>query len=580
MNATIVRRPSLSAPELTSALRPKYGNYSELFASILTRRDINSTEELSTLMADLAHYRAFKGMSNAVDALANAIINQQKIVIVGDFDADGATSTAVCMLALRAMGAQELDFVVPNRFDFGYGLSPQIVEVAAHQYDAQLIVTVDNGISCIEGVNKANELGVSVVITDHHLPGPTLPNATAIVNPNQHDCAFLSKHSAGVAVAFYVMTALRAELSNRQWFNSTRPQPNMAELLDLVAVGTVADVVQLDRNNRILVHQGLQRIRAGRCRPGIMALCEVAGKELSKLLPIDLGFIIGPRLNAAGRLDDMNIGIRCLLAESDDEAKHFAQQLDALNRERRSIEQDMRDIAESTLQSLDLSEKSLPKGIVLFDPSFHQGVIGIVAGRIKEQYYRPTFVFAQADEGELKGSARSIPGIHIRDILEQVHSHYPGVIKKFGGHAMAAGLSLHPDALDEFKQALQQVLSAHFDAIPDVAQIDSDGPLDPRHFSVELAQQLNHLCVWGQGCPEPVFDNEFTILQQRIVGENHLKLLLQCDGETIDAIAFNVDTSVWPNPNCRKVHAAYRLSINEFRGRTSVQCMVVALHPL
>ena len=578
--AQIVSRQVIPEPEWVQILSATFPRHTELFARILQARNIQAPEALSNSMKDLMHYRSMLGLNVAVNVLSDAILQGQRIVIVGDFDADGATSTALCILALNAMGHQNVQYIVPNRFDFGYGLSVPLVEIAHEEYQADILLTVDNGISAHEGVERANQLGIKVIVTDHHLAGDTLPNATAIVNPNQPDCAFMGKNSAGVGVAFYMLSALRAELQSREWFTSHRPMPNLAEFLDLVALGTVADVVKLDQNNRILVYQGVERIKRKRCRPGILALLDVAGKVAEKLTVSDLGFILGPRLNAAGRLDDMSIGIECLIAQDPFVARQLAEQLDQFNRERKQIEQSMRDDAEAHLASLQLNPNDLPPVLVLFQDSFHEGVIGIVAGRIKEQCYRPTIVFADAGDGELKGSARSIPGLHIRDALERVNTRHPTLIKKFGGHAMAAGLTLAASDLEKFECALSEVISELGSDLPKTAQVQTDGALHASQLELGLAKQLEQLCVWGQGCPAPIFDNVFTIINQRIVGEKHLKLLLSLDGQTIDAIAFNVDVTQWPNLNCQEIHAAYSLNVNEFRGNETVQCLIHTFQPV
>ncbi len=581
-NMQIVPRDVIPDAQWKAAVATVYPQHAGLFSRILAARNITELEALSNQLKGLLHYQTLRGLDAAVAILCRAITQQQRVVIVGDFDADGATSTALCMLALRGFGLANVDFLVPNRFDFGYGLSPSLVDIAHAQMQADVLLTVDNGISAIDGVARANELGMQVVITDHHLPGEQVPNAAAIVNPNQADCAFMGKNSAGVGVAFYVLSAVRAALQQQGWFDAQRPMPNLAEWLDIVALGTVADVVPLDHNNRILVYQGISRIRRRLCRPGILALLEVAGKVPEKLNVSDLGFILGPRLNAAGRLDDMSVGIMCLLTDDHLLAKDLARQLDDYNRNRKAIEQTMRDDAQAHLDELQLHTESLPAALVLHRDSFHEGVIGIVAGRIKEQCYRPTVVFASSDGAEsssepsreLKGSARSIPGLHIRDALELVNTRHPKVIKKFGGHAMAAGLTIAQEHLALFEQAFIDAVAELGRALPDCAQIETDGSLRATDLDLQLAHQLEHLCVWGQGCPAPVFDNTFDVISQRIVGEKHLKLVLSLDGQTVDAIAFNVDTALWPNLNCQQIHAAYSLQVNEFRNRESVQCLL------
>lgn len=542
---------------------------------IYADRGVEDAAQLNRSAKALLHYNQLQGVEKAVSLLAQAIATNKKIIIVGDFDADGATSTALSMMSLSMMGSTNHDYLVPNRFDFGYGLSPEIVEVAAGQ-QAEVIITVDNGIACFAGVEKAKSLGITVIVTDHHLAAETLPIADAIVNPNQPGCGFLSKNLAGVGVAFYLMLALRAELKANGWLElQGLPVPNLADLLDVVALGTVADVVPLDDNNRILVHQGLQRIRSDKCRPGIQAIIEVAGRERSRLVASDLGFVVGPRLNAAGRLDDMSLGIECLITDDPARARQIAVQLDSLNRERREIEGSMQQEAVKALEDLNLEASTLPYGLVLYQADYHQGVIGILAGRIKDKYYRPTIAFAHQDDDTLKGSARSIPGLHIRDLLEEINSRYPDIIGKFGGHAMAAGLSLPLKNLAAFEQVFQQIAEENLKDKPLAGELISDGELQSEEFTLTFAQCLQEAGPWGQGFPEPLFDGEFELMQQRLVGSKHLKMLVKhASGILIDAIAFNVDLALWPNAQCSHVTLAYKLDINEFRGRTSLQLMV------
>jgi single-stranded-DNA-specific exonuclease len=525
----------------------------------------------------LLHAKQLKGIDDACELLYQALLSAKKIVVVGDFDADGATSTALSMLAFRALGFTNIDYLVPNRFDYGYGLTPETVDLAIAK-GAQIIMTVDNGISSIAGVAHAKNQGVQVLVTDHHLPAEQLPEADAIVNPNQVGCAFPSKNLAGVGVAFYLMLALRSYLSEKQYFiQTTQKAPNLASLLDIVALGTVADVVQLDANNRTLVQQGLARIRAGFCRPGISALISVAKRNQAQLVASDLGFSLGPRLNAAGRLDEMSYGVELLLCDDPMQANIMANELDALNQSRREIEQGMQAEALKTLDSLKFDENNMPHAICLFDAQWHQGVIGLVASRIKEAYYRPTFVFAKGNEGEIKASARSIPGIHIRDILDLVDKKIPGLILKFGGHAMAAGLSLKEKDFNVFRETLNSVLEEQVDEAILTNVLLSDGQLSTHQFSLEQAHELREAGPWGQAFPAPLFDGEFKILQQRLVGEKHLKMILEVDGKSIDAFAFNVDLKVWPNPMIKNVICAYRLDVNEFRGNRSVQLLVELL---
>nr|WP_221301715.1 single-stranded-DNA-specific exonuclease RecJ [Zhongshania antarctica] len=523
-----------------------------------------------------------KGMAEACALLANALEKQHRLLIVGDFDCDGATSTSLAVLGLRALGAADVDYLVPNRFEYGYGLTPEIVAVAAER-QPDLIITVDNGISSIDGVAAAAKLGIPVLVTDHHLPGDSLPQAAAIVNPNQHGCPFAGKSLAGVGVMFYVLLALRSELQQRGWFTGERAKPNLAEFLDLVALGTVADVVPLEHLNRILVEQGLRRIRAGRCRPGIQALLRVAGKESGRLVASDMGFSIGPRLNAAGRLDDMSLGIRCLLTEDADTALNLAAELDDLNRERRSIEQSMKDDAMRVLAHLQLDPTAVPNGICLYDPTWHQGVVGILASRIKDRYHRPVIAFADADGEEIKGSARSIPGLHMRDALDLIAKRHPGLLNKFGGHAMAAGMSLAKADYERFAKAFDAIVAELTSAEQLTAAVYSDGELTAEDLSLERAELLRGAGPWGQNFPEPLFHGRFRLVQQRIVGARHLKMVLAPEqgGEQIfDAIAFNIDTDVWPSPTTEYVELVYKLDSNLFRERLSLQLMVEHLRSL
>jgi single-stranded-DNA-specific exonuclease len=564
----ISRRHKKDTQHLPDPLHPR-------LKQIYADRGIEDAAQLNRSAKALLHFNQLQGVEKAVSLLSEAIATNKKIIIVGDFDADGATSTALSMMSLSLMGSTNHDYLVPNRFDFGYGLSPEIVEVAAQQ-QAEVIMTVDNGIACFAGVEKAKSLGITVIVTDHHLAAESLPIADAIVNPNQPGCGFLSKNLAGVGVAFYLMLALRAELKSNGWFvQQGLPVPNLADFLDIVALGTVADVVPLDENNRILVHQGLQRIRSDKCRPGIQAIIEVAGKERSRLVASDLGFVVGPRLNAAGRLDDMSLGIECLITDDPARARQIAVKLDSLNRERREIEGSMQQEAVKALDGLNLDANSLPFGLVLYRADYHQGVIGILAGRIKDKYYRPTIAFAHQDDDTLKGSARSIPGLHIRDLLEEINCRYPDVIAKFGGHAMAAGLSLPLKNLPAFEQVFHQIAEENLKDRPLAGELISDGELQTEEFTLAFAQCLKDAGPWGQGFPEPLFDGEFQLMDHRLVGSKHLKMTLKLEsGVLIDAIAFNVDLAQWPNPQCSHVNLAYKLDINEFRGRTSLQLMV------
>lgn len=554
---------------------PDLGDLPPLLTRLYAARGVRSAAELDRGLKSLLPVSLFKGMDQAVQVLREALEQRQSILIVGDFDCDGATASAVAVLGLRALGAAQVDYLVPNRFEYGYGLTPEIVEVALTR-QPDVLVTVDNGISSVEGVAAARAAGLKVVITDHHLPGEQLPEADAIVNPSQPGCDFPSKSVAGVGVVFYVLMALRAELRSSGWFTPQRPEPNLGELLDLVALGTVADVVPLDANNRILVHQGLARIRAGRCRPGIRALLEVARRPAERLASTDLGFIIGPRLNAAGRLDDMSLGIECLLTDDEQLARDMAQELDSMNRDRKSIERDMQQQALVMLDSAELQESDMPFGLCLFNPQWHQGVIGILASRLKDRYHRPVIAFADAGEGQIKGSARSVSGLHIRDALDSVAAGNPGLISKFGGHAMAAGLSLPAEHFEAFRDAFDREVRRQLSAEDLTGRLLCDGELAVDEFNLQLAAALRDAGPWGQHFPEPGFHGEFNLVQQRLVGERHLKMVLQPAGgaEVLDAIAFNIDPDIWPNPNVQQVRLVYSLDVNEYRGRQSLQLMV------
>lgn len=553
-----------------------------LLAQIYHSRGISSPDELNLQLSQLLSPTKLLNADAAAVFLADALLSDKKILIVGDFDADGATSTALAVSALRAFGASRVDYLVPNRFEYGYGLTPEIVALA-RQKSPDIIITVDNGISSVDGVNAARAAGIATLVTDHHLAGAELPRADIIVNPNQPACNFSSKNLAGVGVIFYVMLALRAELRTRGWFaGSGRQEPNLAEYLDLVALGTVADVVPLDRNNRILVAQGLARIRAGKARPGILALLQLASRNFRNVVASDLGFAVGPRLNAAGRLDDMSIGIECLLAQNSADATPLAKRLQVLNQDRRIIEAGMQRDAMAILEQLQFEKGATPPvALTLYEPGWHQGVIGILASRIKERVHRPAIVFADGDEGQIKGSARSIEGIHIRDILDAIASRHPGLILKFGGHAMAAGLSIDKKSYPAFSQAFVEEVSRHVDDVNLQAVIESDGELAEKEFELAVARELRFAGPWGQHFPEPVFDGSFRLVQQRLVGEKHLKLVLAHPGseKLLDAIAFNVDLDIWPNEAIETAELAYRLDVNEFRGNVSLQLMVEQITP-
>ncbi|MDO8909282.1 MAG: single-stranded-DNA-specific exonuclease RecJ [Pseudohongiella sp.] len=578
---------------------PALGGLAPLLARLYAARHIQHPSELNLDIASLLPPSQLKGISGAVDLLLETLNVQGRILIVSDFDADGATSCALVIRALQSMGFKYLDYIVPDRFAYGYGLSPAIVAMAQER-DPALIITVDNGISSHEGVQAARAAGIKVLITDHHLPGADLPAADAIVNPNQSGCTFPSKALAGVGVVFYLMLALRARLREKDWFASQQiKEPRLADLLDLVALGTVADLVALDQNNRTLVSEGLRRIRQGRACPGILALLEVGKRSLNALVASDLGFAVGPRLNAAGRLEDMSLGIACLLTEDPHEARQLALRLDAINDERKRIESDMKDQAMLVLSDMEQNlpqtgdGSDLPAGLCLYDAAWHQGVIGIVAARVKEKYHRPVIVFADAGANgqgveEVKGSARSIAGLHIRDLLDEIASLNPGLISKFGGHAMAAGLSLDRARLDEFRVAYEAAAARHLDQNALQKRLLTDGEVAVTDMQLETAELIRSAGPWGQGFPEPLFEGVFECLGQRLLGEKHIKFVLSplespaTSAGTItgkqkpafDAIAFNVAPENMPVGQVRYLKLVYRLDVNEYRGQRQLQLMI------
>ena len=573
MTTAIKHRQGVMSPELAAAAIP------DAIKKIYAHRGVQRLDEISLPLNQLLPPTALKGAQEAAEMLADAIEFQASVVIVGDFDADGATSCALAVSLLKQMGLEEVYYLVPNRFEYGYGLTPEIVGIAA-QYQPDVLVTVDNGIASIDGVSAARQLGMSVIITDHHLPGDELPEADIIVNPNQPGCSFPSKALAGVGVMFYVLTSLRAELRNRGWFDSMNIEmPNLADSLDLVALGTVADVVPLDKNNRTLVAAGIARMRAGRARPGIEALFEIAGRDIRSVTSTDLGFVAGPRINAAGRLDDMSVGIECLLSESTAVARSFAAQLNDYNKERRSIEGSMQAEALTLLERGEFAVSDSDFAVTLYREDWHQGVVGILASRIKERFHRPTIVFAQADETELKGSGRSIPGVHMRDILDRVATQNPGLVTKFGGHAMAAGLSLCTDKLNEFRTAFNQAVADELKGVIPNHEYVTDGALNHAELSMNLAEALAAGGPWGQGFESPSFDGTFAITGMKVVGEKHLKFRLATDSGVIDAIAFNADVETWLSERPAALMCVYRPSINEYRGERSLQLQMDVIWP-
>lgn len=562
---------------------PLLPNCSSLLQRVYAARGIQHESELDKNLEALLPFHSLIDIKKACKRLERAFFEEERILIVGDFDADGATASALVILALRTLGAPSVDFLVPNRFEFGYGLTPGLVEIAKLK-KPNLIITVDNGISSFEGIEAANLAGIDVLVTDHHLPAESLPQACAIVNPNQKGDPFLSKSIAGVGVIFYVMLALRQHLSEVGWFELKRiKRPNMAQFLDLVALGTVADVVPLDKNNRIMVDKGLNRIRQGGCRPGILALIEIAGRDYSRLRESDLGFAVAPRLNAAGRLKDMSLGIECLISQDLNTAKNLAARLNELNKERRLIENEMREQAmlmiNQLIKKLEGAEgQTLPIGLCLIDPEFHQGVIGILAGRLKERYHRPVIIFALVSSEEIKGSARSIPGLNIRDVLAAIDKDNPGLITKFGGHAMAAGLSLKPGVFSKFRDVFVAEVSRHISLDHCRGEIWTDGPLNASEINLNTALMLEEAGPWGQQFPEPYFNNIFEVVEQRLLGEQHLKLkLIHPEGEIFDGIAFNIDLNKWPNFDATYVDVVYKLNINSYHGTIKLQLLVETL---
>ena len=566
----------LKRREITGKIFNEDNEIAPLLKHIFAARGIDSETELQCDLRQLHPVSQLLNVEKAAELIASCMQNNEMILVVGDFDADGATSTALVIRAIKLMRYEKIDYLVPNRFEYGYGLTPEIVE-AACRFQPQLIITVDNGISSIDGVAAAKVNGWKVLVTDHHLPAKTLPAADVIVNPNQQGDNFPSKNLAGVGVSFYVMLALKKTLQEKGWFKQHgMTSPNLISLLDLVALGTVADVVPLDQNNRILVEQGLRNIRQGRCCSGIETLFNIAAKNPRRAIAADLAFACGPRLNAAGRLDDMSIGIECLLAENDYTALEFSTTLDHYNRSRREIETDMKEQALEFLETLDLdNEKNIPPIFCLYNEEWHQGVIGILAARIKEQFNRPVIVFADADNGEIKGSARSINGLHIRDILDEVATQQPQLLQKFGGHAMAAGLSLQGEHFDQFTTTIQAIVLAHCDEETFTEILYSDGELAADVFSLEVAEQLRTAAPWGQHFPEPVFDGNFTIIQKQILKQKHLRLQLKPEDalQSVSAIAFNTDVNNWPEQG-QRVDLLYQFDVNEFRNQLTPQLII------
>jgi single-stranded-DNA-specific exonuclease len=569
----IIRRaPAIANPHLD--------DQPPLLQRIYAARQVRSASELDRSLSQLPAPQRLSGMDTMTALLAEAIRQDRSLLVIGDYDADGATASAVAVRGLRALGLRRVSFLVPNRFEYGYGLTPDIVALAARQ-SPDILLTVDNGISSLDGVAAAKALGMQVLVTDHHLPGVTIPMADAIVNPNLPGDEFPSQALAGVGVMFYVLMALRQRLREGGHFGPGQTaEPNLGQLLDLVALGTVADVVPLDHVNRILVHQGMQRIRAGQAQPGLLAILESAGRKPHQVTATDLGFFIGPRLNAAGRIDDMSLGIECLLTDNPDTAREMATVLNEMNRERRGIEDQMKLEALASLKHLDDIAAPATPALSLFREDWHPGVVGLVASRVKDRFHRPVIAFAPADpqqpeQPEIKGSGRSIPGIHLRDVLADIATRHPGLIDKYGGHAMAAGLSLDRERLESFGRAFEEAVECHAANLDLEHAVHTDGPLDHADMAIATAELLQDAGPWGQGFPEPLFDGQFKVTGSRIVGDKHLKLMLRPAGSTlpIDAIAFGLD-----NPGewlgCQEIRAAFRLDVNEFRDNRTLQLRI------
>lgn len=573
MNLRLRRRKPAGASRLPATLHP-------VLRRVYAARGVRDAAELDLALGRLHRPEGLPDLEQAAALLADVVASGGRILVVGDYDADGATGTALAVRALTAMGARQVDFLVPSRFAHGYGLSPALVDAARAQAP-ELLLTVDNGVAAVDGVAAARAASMRVIVTDHHLPGERLPPAHALVNPCLPGSVFPSRTLCGAGVVFYLMAALRRVLHRRGWFGNHRPPPRLARLLDLVALGTVADVVPLDHNNRILVRHGLDCIRQGAGVPGIPALLEAAGRQPQRATESDLGFAAAPRINAAGRLQDMALGIRCLLADEAEEAQELAGRLDALNRERRAIENTMREAAERRVAALALDDESLPEVLCLHEPDWHEGVIGILAGRLRERFHRPVVALAHGADGLLKGSARSVPGLHIRDALAAVDAHHPGLLARFGGHAMAAGLSLAPDRLAAFSAALGAEVRRMLGGAPPAPEVLTDGPLEPCEFTLETARALEESGPWGQGFPPPLFDARFEVLETRTVGEGqHLRLLLRPEGagRNVPAILFRAAERGWPGET-DSIHLAFRPMVNRFRDTIALQLHVEHVFP-
>ena len=553
-----------------------------LLQRVYALRGITSMQELDYTTRNLCNYDNLDGTQTAVEIVYSAMQNNKRIMIVGDFDTDGATSTALTVKALKKMGCQHVDYIIPNRFDDGYGLSISVIKRALLK-KADLIITVDNGVSAIEAVEFAKQSNLTVIITDHHLCPEQLPAADAIINPNLPNCSFPSKHLAGVGVAFYFMSALRAKLRQENWFRTHNLEEyNLASLLDLVALGTIADVVRLDHNNRILVHQGINRIRSGYCCAGIKALLHIARKDPVSFTSTDLAYYIAPRLNAAGRMDNMSLSVELLLCDDYDSALKQASDLDMLNNDRKLIEQTMYKEALSYIQELEQQQSSFPNLLVVYHPEWHQGIIGILSARLKDKHYRPVICFASTEEGILKGSGRSIAGIHLRDLLDELDQNHPDLLVSFGGHAMAVGLSIRENDLERFRKHFETLIDKRLNANTLEQIIETDGEVDSQDFNYAMAKQLKESGPWGEGFTEPTFDGDFIVHQQRLFAEKHLRLVLEPKngGPIIEGVCFNVNLTQWPDNTIKNVKIVYQLDVDDFRGNQTAKLMIRHIWPI
>ena len=572
----------LTRRQLPEALPELSPDIPLLLQRVYALRGITSMQELDYTTRNLCNYDNLDGTQTAVEIVYSAMQNNKRIMIVGDFDTDGATSTALTVKALKKMGCQHVDYIIPNRFDDGYGLSISVIKRALLK-KADLIITVDNGVSAIEAVEFAKQSNLTVIITDHHLCPEQLPAADAIINPNLPNCSFPSKHLAGVGVAFYFMSALRAKLRQENWFRTHNLEEyNLASLLDLVALGTIADVVKLDHNNRILVHQGINRIRSGYCCAGIKALLHIARKDPVSFTSTDLAYYIAPRLNAAGRMDNMSLSVELLLCDDYDSALKQASDLDMLNNDRKLIEQTMYKEALSYIQGLEQQQSSFPNLLVVYHPEWHQGIIGILSARLKDKHYRPVICFASTEEGILKGSGRSIAGIHLRDLLDELDQNHPDLLVSFGGHAMAVGLSIRENDLERFRKHFETLIDKRLNANTLEQIIETDGEVDSQDFNYAMAKQLKESGPWGEGFTEPTFDGDFIVHQQRLFAEKHLRLVLEPKngGPIIEGVCFNVNLTQWPDNTIKNVKIVYQLDVDDFRGNQTAKLMIRHIWPI